>query len=201
MHTSLPWDALQRTHEHTQKSILEVFPYLVDSLPHEVFLHGDVVANELLHGAAQQTVIEELVQVFLMLCGTQETPIRRNPGPGGSSTKSPRCLSHETQQTHTCQAQPQTNTSLNCGAEIAELDFAGDKSDIQSSTEYQNLEPVFSWLPPLGFVPAVTRCHFLSLGTLLCYTLQSFLMFVSLLEGTTSAENRFGKSRLHNPIS
>ena len=28
-------------------------PYLVDSLPHEVFLHGDVVANELLHGAAQ----------------------------------------------------------------------------------------------------------------------------------------------------
>lgn len=42
-------------------------PYLVDGLPHEVFLHGDVVANELLHGAAQQTVIEELIQVYLML--------------------------------------------------------------------------------------------------------------------------------------
>lgn len=90
--------------------------------------------------------------------------------------------------------------SLNCGAEIAEPDFAGGQRAFQSSTEYQNLEPVFPWPPPLGFVPAVTKWLLLSLGTLVCYTLQSFLMLVSLLEGTTSAENRFGKARLHNRL-
>lgn len=135
-----------------------------------------------------------------MLCGTQERPISRNPGPGGSSTKPPCCLSHGTQQTSTCQAQPRKNHKLNCGAEITELDFAGDKSDFQSSTEYQKLELVFSWPPPLGFVSAVTKWLFLSLGTLLCYTLQPFFMLVSLLERTTSAENRFRKSRLHNRL-
>ena len=32
------------------------------------------------------------------------------------------------------------------------------------------------------------------------YALQSFLMLVSLLVETTSAENRFGKARVHNPL-
>lgn len=41
--------------------------YLVHSLPHEVLLHGDIETNELLHGAAKQAVIEELVQALLVL--------------------------------------------------------------------------------------------------------------------------------------
>lgn len=49
--------------------------YLVDSLPHEILLHGDVVANEFLHGAAQQTVVEEFVQVFLVFYRTQKRTI------------------------------------------------------------------------------------------------------------------------------
>lgn len=36
-------------------------------------------------------------------------------------------------------------------------------------------------------------------GDLVYCALQSFLMLVSLLEGTTSAENRFGEARLQNP--
>lgn len=49
--------------------------YLVDSLPHEILLHGDVVANEFLHGAAQQTVVEEFVQVFLVFYRTKKRTI------------------------------------------------------------------------------------------------------------------------------
>lgn len=69
-----PFGMLTRGLRSTQtEAFKEVFLYLVDSLPHEVFLHGDVVANELLHGATQQTVVEELIQVFLMLWNTRET--------------------------------------------------------------------------------------------------------------------------------
>lgn len=44
--------------------------HLIHCLPHEVLLHGDVQANQLLHGAAQQAVVEEFVQILLVLWGT-----------------------------------------------------------------------------------------------------------------------------------
>lgn len=47
--------------------------YLIHSLPHEVLLHSNIQANQLLHGAAQQTIVEEFVQTLLVLQGTAKT--------------------------------------------------------------------------------------------------------------------------------
>lgn len=142
---SLLRDAEWRSVEHTQRSQppaestgyckQQSEPYLVDGLPHEVLLHGDVVANELLHGAAQQTVVEELVQVFLMLCRIHKRTISRDQVPESSSISCSCCLSHR-HPTDTHLKSPPWRGGLNYGAEIAELTFAGEKNDFQSSLEY-----------------------------------------------------------------
>lgn len=65
----MPRPLFQSGFLHRKPNFQEVYPlsYLVDSLPHEVLLHGDIEANELLHGTAQQAVIKELVQALLVL--------------------------------------------------------------------------------------------------------------------------------------
>lgn len=47
------------------------YSYLIHSLSHKVLFHGDVVANQLLHGTAEKAIVEQFIQVLLMLCGAE----------------------------------------------------------------------------------------------------------------------------------
>ena len=47
--------------------MIKVLWYLIDRLSHVIFLHGDVVAYQLLHGATQDTVFQQLLHTLLVL--------------------------------------------------------------------------------------------------------------------------------------
>lgn len=154
-------------------------PHLVDSLPHEVLLHGDVVADELLHGAAQQAVVEQLVQLLLMLCKTS-----REPSAGPRARKqlhlTPCCLPEgHPMGTHLQSSTWNKPQASKRGAGRAELTFAGDAPDFRAPRSTKNLN-LFSLQPlPVAFVPTVTKGSFNFFGHLVYSALQSLLRLVS----------------------